>query len=784
MKTASKAYKASMAAQLRNRSYVNISFGNIDVSAESDAKWEGSCLENFFYKNIDHAHIYKSTAATLELNRWVLDGTQSIILDTGGDYGWTSAGMSNEDGEFELDALVDTAIAGYSEVSENGTTTAGDVELVRDFTRIHALSGITFTFDSNTNEYPLEVTLTYDEGEETEATVTFSPDSAEYPVQLPSGSVSNVKVTFTKMLPYRRARVQTTIWGIGTSYTNEDLVSVVESNDVDPLSRRLPQEKLTYTILDFEHNFDPDNPMGVYSTINRGAPITIAYGYELDDGSIEWLQSDTYALDNRPSFKDNMVTFTGIGLLATMTNTYYKGALGSTNFYDLAVDVLEDANLTPTPEGDDPWDVDVSLKTMYTTTPMPIQTHAACLQMIAHACNCRLFTDEENIIHIKPFGVSPVGVFGGDFSDDGHVWYSSWKNVDYGVGNTSVYATLELNRWILGTPQIIAGENTVASGYVSSQVSDEDGEIDATWRKTFYVTHDIPRIILTFDDVLDEYPSEITVKYYGEDDTLLDTVTKTPTAPTHTIDTEVEDCLYFTVEVTETPIPYRRSRVTKAEYFETDFALTLDSVNKNSYATSKIERLRNVIVNEYSLSQQSDNVTKLYEADTSDTEVHIEFATAKNVAITVTGGSNALVDSAVVGSAKVGQDIDTFDIYAAAADLHLTPGSKHILAEGLTLTEGAIVHTYPYSSSGEDDIEENVLISNESMAQAHAAHVGQYLSYRNTYDANYRGNPELEVGDIISVGTPYNNVVYGLILKDDISFNGSIKGSLKVKGLV
>lgn len=55
---------------------------------------------------------------------------------------------------------------------------------------------------------------------------------------------------------------------------------------------------------------------------------------------------------------------------------------------------------------------------------------------------------------------------------------------------------------------------------------------------------------------------------------------------------------------------------------------------------------------------------------------------------------------------------------------------------------------------------------------------------RNTYDATYRGNPELEVGDIIGLQTMYTDEMDALVLVDEITFNGSLSGKVKVKALI
>ena len=732
-----------MGKLLRNHSYVGVAFGNIDVSAGSDGSWQGNATSWSKKTTIDYEHEYPYADATLELNRWALNGSQQIV-EPNGNYGWVGNAMSDVDGNVS-----------YS--------------MSRDFGVFHALSGITLTFDSNTNEYPLAVGIEFTNEDESVVSTTIHPTEPTVEVTLSSDNVRRVDLLFSKMMPYRRPRIHTTLWGVGYSYTNNELISTSESTDVDPLSRRLPQEKFTFTIHDYEHKFDPENPQGVYATINKGAPIRVSYGYELDDGTVEWLQSDTYALDNKPVFANSKVTFSGTGLMSTLTGIYYKGVLGNKNFYDMAVDVLQDANLTPAPSGDDPWDIDVALKTMYTTAPLPIATHAECLQMIAHACNCRLYTDDQNIIHIEPFGVTPVGIFSGSFEDTGHAWISSWSGVDYGTPSDETYATLELNRWVFGTNQVIADPANLSSkGYVSANMSDESLAIASTaWTKRFDITHDIPNILLTFDSVMETYPASITVDYYAEDDTLIGTQTVEPTDTSIAILSEYEDCSYFTITVNEMRIPYRRARLTRAAYFETDYALTLDLVKQDTMSTTRLDKLRNVTVAQYSYTASQDsNMSKLYEITTDETFIHAEYQMASNITITVTGGS-----------------VTASEVYAQAADLELSSGTKTVLIEGIPMNEGSVVYTYNFNSSGEDDAEENRLITNKDMADAHAQHIGEYLNMRNTYDSSYRGSPEVETGDIISVQTAYDNVVYGLVLVDELSFSGSLSGKLKIKGL-
>lgn len=205
----------------------------------------------------------------------------------------------------------------------------------------------------------------------------------------------------------------------------------------------------------------------------------------------------------------------------------------------------------------------------------------------------------------------------------------------------------------------------------------------------------------------------------------------------------------------------------KVYYRETDYTLDFTTIAEDSQTLSKIDQLKNVTVAKYAYTA-SDSDSTLYEGTTAETELHVEFSgLATDVQIAVTGGT--LVSS---------------DIYARAADLVLSSGTKTVTITGKTLSENSVVVSYPVNLDGETDEEKNPLITNDEMSVALAEHVKKYLQMRNTYDVTYRGNPELEVGDIIGLQTKYTDELNALVLVDEITFNGSLSGKVKVKALI
>lgn len=749
MKSVSNAYKASMKAMLRNRSYVRITFGNVDTTAATDGEWESNGAASISeFETVDYAYQYGDTYAALELNRWALDG-KTLIVPTGEAVqdGFISSLMSDADGNFSTPPVI-----------------------TREFSLKHIFPGLTLTFDTRQQEWPLEVTADFYLNGAVVDTQTVSITSVQTTISTTATEIDKVTITFDRCLPYRRPRLENVLYGLNVQFVNKDIVSTQQKHDVDPLSRRLPTETMQFTILDYEHKYDPDNPAGIYAYVDKNSPIEIQFGYELPDGSVEWLKPDNYVLNAKPSAQNNQATFNGTGLIGSLTGTFYKSKLGSKSLYNMAEEVLLDAGLTLTEQGANPWEIDEALKDMFTTAALPIDTHMNCLQLIAHAACCRLYTDDDNIIHIRPFGVTVIGIYNGVWADNGHVWFSEWDTVDKGNTAENTYATFELNRWTLGGDSqiILPDSNAGQRGYISEAMTGADGSFTnpPVFTKTFDVPHDLPVLAIRFDTVLNEFPGAVQVKYY-HDDTLLDT----QTAAIDSVEVYVSSNLAIEctkIEVTMIGnLPYRRGRVTKVYYRETDFTLDFTSIGENSQKISKIDELKSVSVARYSYTASNDTST-LYEGTTTETELHVEFSgLAQDVQISVSGGT--LVSS---------------NIYARAADLVLSSGTKTVTITGKTLTENSVVVSYPVAQSGEIDKEENPLITNDTMCQALANHVKSYLQMRNTYEANYRGNPEMEVGDIIGLQTLYTDEMDALILVDEITFDGSLSGKMTVKGLI
>ena len=210
-------------------------------------------------------------------------------------------------------------------------------------------------------------------------------------------------------LPYRRIRVNQLLFGIMEIYTDENIISAESKEKTTMINSELPTHTFKFTIDNMNKLFNPDNPEGWYRYILQQQPISYEWGYQLDDGTIEWILGGNMLLTGSVDVGENQVTFSTTSLINYLTKPYKKGVYNANgrSLYDLAVDVLEDSNIDSSQYS--LWE---GLKLLKTDAPLPKLEARQLLQIIATTGNCILFTNRENIINIQPFSyvLSPYGM--------------------------------------------------------------------------------------------------------------------------------------------------------------------------------------------------------------------------------------------------------------------------------------------------------------------------------------------------------------------------------------
>lgn len=190
-----------------------------------------------------------------------------------------------------------------------------------------------------------------------------------------------------------------TAGGVQYSFKDEDIISAKKTDDVDPLARRLPVHTFEFSINDFSGQYDPSNPQGIWEQLDENSMISVVFGLE-DQGTTQWLAPDDYYLEGKPTVQGNVATFKAVSILTRLSTPFYKITPGSKTYYELAEAILTESGITNYYLSD-------ILRTYTTNAPLPIDTGANLLQMIAHATSCVLHANRGKIT-IEPLETADI----------------------------------------------------------------------------------------------------------------------------------------------------------------------------------------------------------------------------------------------------------------------------------------------------------------------------------------------------------------------------------------
>lgn len=375
----------------RNLGFLKVKFNIVDPETNPDLS---SNSEEIFsdLDNIKEATIPQSkNYATLEKNFWLLNDSQPIYGSEELEQTYVSSYMSNKNCLFSDKACITLTSSVY-------LTTLG----------------LTMVFDSIDKNYAKKLkvkayrdsTMIMDK----DYTLSSYSDRLIFADNEELVRWNKIEIYFIESsLPYRRIRVNQLLFGIMETYTDENLISAESKEKTTMINSELPTHTFKFTIDNMNKLFNPDNPQGWYRYILQQQPISYEWGYQLDDGTIEWILGGKMLLTGSVEVGENQVSFSTTSLINYLTKVYKKGVYNSSgrSLYDLAVDVLEDSNIDSSQ-----YNLWSGLKSIKTDAPLPKLEARQLLQIIATTGNCVLFTNRENVINIQPFNyvLNPDGM--------------------------------------------------------------------------------------------------------------------------------------------------------------------------------------------------------------------------------------------------------------------------------------------------------------------------------------------------------------------------------------
>lgn len=389
MQTVSQEWKDTHESQLLPESFVEITFSLTDPDAYEDGSASDNGAVPFSKTSQIVNEVDKSIVpyATLEQNLWVLDGSKTVLPTSNyGDCGYIGNVLSNAMGVFSNAPVV---TINFSKVHDN------------------LIPGVTIDWGTAYGEFATDFTVTAYNGNTVVATQRVSDNtSVKTLVMLDIINYNRITITIHKWcLPYRRARIEEMFIGAEKIYTKSDLFSFSHTQEVDPISSSLPKSTISFSIDNTHNVYNPNNNEGMSKYLVERQELKARYGYKIGN-DVEWIDCGTFYMSEWDAKQNgNSADFTARDLFEFMTDVYNEGvyAPDGKSLYDLALEVLTFANLPLTDNGSVRWVIDESLKNIYTTAPLPLDTVANCLQLIANAGECVMYQDRHGVLHIERY---------------------------------------------------------------------------------------------------------------------------------------------------------------------------------------------------------------------------------------------------------------------------------------------------------------------------------------------------------------------------------------------
>ena len=403
MQTVSEDWKNIHKRTLLNESFVEVSLNIADPDALADTKEvqdNGAIYISNSSQLTDGVDDSPVPYCTLEQNLWCLDGNRKAIPETNfGDNCYVSDVLSDDTCIFSSKLPVITI--GFSQV----------------FNKL--IPGITITWSPTYGEFAdsFEVIAYNGETVISQSEVVGNRSVKSLILTDIIGYDRIVVIVKKWCLPNHRARIEEILVGLHKVYGKTDLFDYSHTQSVDPVSTSLPKVEIKFSIDNVNGEYNPYNTNGLAKYLTERQEIKARYGLKMDDGSIKWIKGGTFYLSEWYAKQNGMTAdFTARDLLEFMSATYYDkdyverfdvitspGGKGRT-LYSLAKAVLTSAELPLNSDGTPKWYIDPSLDEERFTTkaPLPEDTLANCLQLIANAGECVLYQDRNGTLRIEP----------------------------------------------------------------------------------------------------------------------------------------------------------------------------------------------------------------------------------------------------------------------------------------------------------------------------------------------------------------------------------------------
>lgn len=581
------------------------------------------------------------------------------------------------------------------------------------------------------------------------------------------------EATFLRFTPSRmvngqsRFRIHKITMGIGIYFDNQRILSATKKEHISPIMEELPTIDFNLSVNNKDRAFDIENEESSVNFLEIGQEITVLYGQELDNGSVEWLPGAKVKLKEW-SADDEEMSFSASDRFDYMDGTYQRGLYRpeGISLYDLAVDVFSDAGI----DGRTYW-IDSYLKSVKVVNPMPVVAHKEALQLIANAGRCILYQDREGNIFLKSSFIPAMEASSDNetyFSDAGSVLDKTVKKAYAMTGQN--YTSVPPTQYFL--PRQEEGAIYLNAGYVSEAVAGSDG---------FFAVNPIVEINLEasfkcFGLTLEfgsNNPLEIVFHAY-HDGELVEDYTLTGLTATTVISHEFEEFDRLILEFIKGS-PNNRISLNNITFGDrTDYVFEygheLTKTPKGTQLT-KVKDLQ-IVRTLYSASREEKELAKeSISVTASDNQYTFYFSNPSY------GLSCSLTDPEEGQTATI---VDSSS-YFATVEITGVTGTIEVTVKGREYTTSQSKISRQLNTTGSQEVWENPLVSDTVHAANLLDWIGDYMKADREYELQYRGEPRIDGNDIAFLENKYVSNLLLRIYEHTLKFNGALSGTIKAR---
>ena len=579
--------------------------------------------------------------------------------------------------------------------------------------------------------------------------------------------------TFLRFNPSRmvngqsRFRIHMITMGIGIYFDNRRILSATKKEHISPIMEELPTIDFSLSINNKDRGFDIENEESSVNFLEIGQGITILYGQELEDGSVEWLPGAKLQLKEW-SADDEEMSFSASDRFDFMDGTYHRGLYRpeGISLYDLALDVLSDAGI----DARTYW-IDSYLKSVRVSNPMPVVTHKEALQLIANAGRCFLYQDREGNIFLKSSFIPDMEAESDNetyFSHAGSVLDKAVKK-SYALASQDYTSTTPTQYFL---PRQEEGTSYLNVGYVSEAVAKSDGYfvVNPTVEINLEASFKCFGLTLEFGS---NNPTQVVFHAYHDGELVEDYIVTDLTATT-VISHEFEEFDRLILEFTK-GIPNNRVILNNITFGDsTDYIFEYGhELTKTPKGTqlAKVRELQVIRTLYNQVGEKKELAKETIAVTAADNRYTFYF---NNPSYDL---SCALTEP---GEGLTATIIDSSN-YFATVEITGVTGVVEVSISGRELTSVKANVTRQLNPTGSQEVWENPLVSDAILAANLADWIGDYLKSDRQYELEYRGEPRIDANDIAFLENKYVSNLLLRVYEHTLKFNGAISGSIKAR---